>query len=195
MSLISIIIALLAVLVGVMVWRANQAGPPIEEVRKGGRLMLRGFGPSGEDVEVTIFSRHLYSEDDETWIELEGECQFGPISVNLEASMPVSVDVTIRKLTFDDIKLSEEKIAAIEKADEGSFLFEGTRYEYEDWGKAVYHEHGNLDSKERLKYWEFESEDGNTITVEHWEDGSIECFLAKELPRSEVRVWSTTGES
>ena len=195
MSLTAIIIAILALLVGLMIWRASNAGPPVEDVRKGGRLMLRGFGPKGEDVEVSVYSRHLYTEDGDTWVELEGECQFGPISVNYEAADPISVDVTIRKLTLDDLKIDADKIKAIEKADVGSIRFEGRLYEYEDWGKAVYHEHGDLGSSERLKYWEFESIEGNTITVEHWEDGSYECFLSKSLSRSEVRVWSTSGEA
>lgn len=201
----TIIVLILLAMAGVgayLFWKQNQSGskkaePPkamtIENVRPGGFVRLSRVGPDMEDIEAEIVGRHLYEEDGFQWFELEGESASGKVWIDVEEDDEIEVSVSVRKLRLSDLGLTRESLDEMVRRDEGTITFEGRTYEYEDDGEASFMRNGDRARSERLRYWDFESEDGKWfIAIEAWGD-EYQAHLSQAVSLSQIEVFSLGG--
>lgn len=203
MSTIIVVILLVMAAVGAyLFWQQSQGGSrkaerpkpmTIENVGPGGFVRLSRVGPDMEDIEAEIVGRHIYEEDGFQWFELEGESANGKVWIDVEEDDEVEVSVSLRKLRLSDLGLTRESLDDMVRRDEGSITFEGRTYEYEDDGEANFLRNGDHTRSERLRYWDFESEDGKWfIGIEAWGD-EYQAHLSQAVSLSQIDVFSLGG--
>lgn len=210
-----IILALIAaVAIGFIIWRSNFGDnqssqgsarapapmaigsdePRIENMQPGGLFSLRGFGADLDDIDVQVLAKHGYDEDGYRWFELEGDAGGRKVWLTVETDDETELSITLEKLKLGDLNLTQADLQRFVDDDEGEFLFRGRRYVYEDWGEAMFHRDCDELSGERFRYWEFESDDGDSaITIERWSDGETECHLSQPLRESQLTVYTISG--
>ena len=166
----------------------------IENVGPGGVFSLRAFGEDMKDIDVKVIARHLYVEDGWEWFELEGESELGTVWLTVEEDDETEISVCLRRVSFTDLGVTKEELERFDEEERGSFRFEDRDYVYADSGRAVFHRDGNRMKSERFYYWDFEAREGtHLISVEHWDDGSMEVHLSQSIKASQITVYSNTG--
>jgi hypothetical protein len=199
------LLLLAAIGIGYYFWRVNQNKNSsdqgqnaqkqqdlrIENMQIGGVFSIRNFGPDMVDLDVSVVGRHIYNEDGFEWIELEGETSGQKIWLNVEIDDELELSVTLRKLSLEDVGVSEEQLHIMRKAKKGKFKFEDATYKFDDAGKAVFYRNGNRQSGEKHRYWDFQSKDGEcSISFELWADGSCDVHISQNLNLSQITVFS-----
>ncbi len=209
-SLIILILIGVAAVAGYAIVKANRRAPTasgsartsryppdelrIENVGPGGLYSLRAFGEQMKDIDVSVMARHLYAEDNWEWFELEGESELGNVWLTVEEDDETEMSVSLRRLPLTDLGLTTEQLDRFDEEERGSFKFEDREYVYDDSGRAVYHRGGDRTKSERFYYWEFRARDGShLISVERWNDGSMEVHLSQPIKASQITVYSNTG--
>lgn len=166
----------------------------IENVGPGGVYSLRAFGEDMRDIDVNVLARHLYTENGWEWFELEGESELGTVWLTVEEDDETELSVSLRRLSFTDLGVTKEQLDRFDEEERGSFNFEDHDYVYDDSGRATFHRDGNRAKSEAFYYWEFEARHGaNLISVERWDDGSVEVHLSQSIKPSQITVYSNTG--
>jgi hypothetical protein len=102
----------------------------------------------------------------------------------------VEVSVSLRNIGFRELGVSKKDIRRMGEDEEGILTFEGIEYELETSGTCTYHKDSDRESVEDFDYWEFESEDGTTLSVASWDDGSWDASLAVSVRLSQVKLFS-----
>lgn len=209
MSTFIILVLLVVAVVGIIAWQRSKSQTAsdyndstsslpltIRNVGPGGVIHLSRVGAEMNDMDVEIVARHVYREDGFEWFELEGESADGKVWIEVEEDDELEVSVSLRKLKLSDLGLEPEKLDAIEKRDKGLIEFEGREYEYEDWGKARFLRYGSHDQPEKLKYWDFESEDGKWfLGIERWGEKEYLAYLSQALSPAQYEVYSLGTEN
>lgn len=214
MDLVVLGLVVVAIVVGVVMIRANWGGakeaetgdrarnrprsnpdePRIENVGPGGVFNLRGFGPNMEDLDVIVLARHLYREGGFEWFELEGESGDRKIWLTVVEDDELEISVVLRKLSLAELGLSKKQLKRFDKKEKGSFAFEGVEYVYDDSGDATFIRNGDQRSMEDFYYWDFDARDGKqSVTVEKWADGTYEVHVSQTIRASQITVYTTAG--
>lgn len=199
-TIIILILLAMAAVAAYLFWRQQQRPSgakgerprpmTIENIRPGGFVRLSRVGPDMEDVEAEIVGRHVYEEDGFQWFELEGESAVGKVWIDVEEDDEVEVSVSLRKLRLSDVGLTRESLDEITRRDEGTLTFEERTYEYEDSGSATFMRNGDPARGERLRYWDFESEDERWfIGIEAWGE-EYQVHLSQAVLPSQIEVFS-----
>ncbi len=210
--LIILVLVGVAAIAGYAIAKAGRGAPPaaasgparaarykpdelrIENLGPGGVYSLRAFGEQMKDIDVRVLARHVYAEDSWEWFELEGESELGNVWLTVEEDDETDLSVSLRRLPFTDLGITKEQLDRFDEEERGGFEFEGRDYVYEDSGRAVYHRGGDRTKSERFYYWEFKARDGShLISVERWNDGSMEVHLSQPIKASQITVFSNTG--
>ena len=87
--------------------------------------------------------------------------------------------------------ISLEEVEDIVDMEEGSFVFNGIEFWYEDDYKAKF-KRMSSEKEEKVYIIEFEAEneeDGG-ISFEIWEDGDSECFYYKKIDNANIEILS-----
>jgi len=165
----------------------------IEDVDVGGVLRLKDIKPEFGHVQASVKAKHLYREGTLSWTELELETDLGTLWLEIEKeSGQLCLSLTLKSLTLTDLEVTEQRLEGIDDREEGALCYEGKIYQYEDSGTATFLENGS--NPEEFYYWEFESEDEESlIGVECWEDQYYEASYGEYLDRSQVEVCSLKG--
>ncbi len=210
--LIILVLIGVAVVAGYTIAKANRGAPTtaasgparasrhrpdelrIENVGPGGLYSLRAFGEQMQDMDVSVLARHVYTEDGWEWFELEGESELGKVWLTVEEDDETQVSASLRRLSFTDLGVTKEQLDRFDEEKRGSFEFENRDYVYADSGRAVFHRGGDRSKSERFYYWEFKARDETyLISVERWNDGSMEVHLSQPVKASQITVYSNTG--
>ncbi len=169
----------------------------LEHVEAGGVIHLRNVGPDMEEYDVTILSKAVYREGENSeWYELEGDNGRQKVWISIEEDDGLDVTLTLRRLKLRDIPINREDLDRMDKTAEGEFEFEGETFYFEYSNEASYFADGNLssDNEDFFYYWEFENDNEDKyITVEEWESGKFEITLSIPLKSSNVQVYSLGG--
>ena len=145
-------------------------------------------------VEGELFSvveRLSYKEGRDSWFELKlfslkdgRSCYLGyeeddELELSLYDSFP----------KFKDLEIDLHDLDYFDDREEGSFLFDGTTFEYEDSNKAKLFREGDS-TGESFYYWEFEDDDEELfISIEKWGD-DYEVSVGHEIEESDIEIIS-----
>ena len=169
---------------------SSESNHTIQTVGVGGVISLRGVGDKIEDLELIVIARHEYEEDGFFWHELECESGAEKFWIEIEDDDELTVSLTIRKMKMSEAGLSADQVQEIEEHDEGTIMFEGRSFEYEECGQAHFYRNGNRSSRETFHYWDFESEDElHFLTVERWGASSYEVHYSEQLRPSQISIF------
>lgn len=164
----------------------------LKNVRAGGVVQLSRIGADMEDFDAKVIGRHAYRQGGFVWYELE--CDRGSskkVWVEIEEDDEVEVTITLRKLALRDMPFGMAELKRMDDEERGSFSFEGRTYHYDDSDQAVFHRYSEEQNAEGLYYWDFETEDGKSyISVERWDDGSVDVSYAEPIDPSQIKVYS-----
>lgn len=172
-------------------------------VGKGGFIRFGGKTYRVEDVGI-------YDETNEAFTEKTGEvateltlfCINDGSTAYLEYEVDddITTFVTVRKLSFRDLRddegalVDEDDLDALCE-DEDAIVYEGVAFFYDDDWASLYHK--GAASPQRVFFYEFESDNGEFITVEEWvaADGSedYQVFLSREIDHRTIEVLMTEG--
>ncbi len=88
-------------------------------------------------------------------------------------------------LTLSDLGLNARKLDAFDDDEEGSFVFDGVTYAYEESDEAFWKK-GSDSDEIPFYYWDFAEKKGKRlISVEKWDDKSFDVSTGTEIdPRS-----------
>lgn len=98
-------------------------------------------------------------------------------------------------LELSDLGISAKKLDQFDDDEEGSFVFEGAAYAYEESDKAFWTK-GEDGEEIPFYYWDFAEKKGKRlISVEKWDDGSYDVSTGTDIdPRSVVYLTTGTGQ-
>lgn len=207
MESITLFLLALAAMLGFHFWRefkanAAKAGDPnrvddseellLKNVRAGGVVQLSRIGADMEDFDAKVIGRHAYRQGGFVWYELE--CDRGSskkVWVEIEEDDEVDITIALRKLEMRDMPFTMADLKRIDDQEQGSFEFEGHRYHYEDSDSAVFFRYSKEENAEGLYYWDFKASGANKyISVERWDDGSVDVSYAEGIDPSQIKVYS-----
>ncbi|MFA6009699.1 MAG: DUF4178 domain-containing protein [Desulfobacteraceae bacterium] len=96
------------------------------------------------------------------------------------------------ELELSDIGLTAKKLDVFDDDEQGSFVFDGTTYAYEESDKAFWKK--GTDAEEiPFYYWDFAEKKGKKLlSVEKWDDGSFDVSTGTEIDPRAV-VYLATG--
>lgn len=167
----------------------------LENMQPGGVVRLRNVGEDMEEYDVTITGRHLYKEGSYTWHELEGDNGQQKVWIDIEEDDETEASLTLRKLRMEDLPISKKDLDKFDDEEEGKFEFEGKTYYYDESDKANFYRHGDTSQGEPFYYWDFEREDEKAyISIEKWDSGETEVYYSEPLKKSQVEVYSLKSQ-
>lgn len=166
----------------------------IDRVGPGGMIHLMNVGKNMEEYDVKILSKSIYREgENDEWYELEGDNGDRKIWISLEQDDGLDVTIATRKLKLRDLPISRTDLDDMDEQGDGEFVFEGKTYYYENSNEASYFRNGDVspENEDFFYYWEFESADEDEfLTIEEWEDKSIEVTISYPIKESQLKVYS-----
>ncbi|MDV7339913.1 DUF4178 domain-containing protein [Terasakiella sp. A23] len=173
----------------------------ILNLRKDGVFSLRAFGNDMDDLDVHVLARHLYSDDDSEWFELEGEAGGRKVWLTVFDDDELEISITLEKKKIDAVDVTMDELETYaRKQDKGKsakrpkFDYEGRTYKLDCYDEALFHKNSVRSSRERYEYWEFESDDETrAISVEKWSDGSVEVHVSQTVNENQITVFSVSG--
>ena len=167
----------------------------ILNIKPGGIFKIRHYGPNMEDIDVEVTNRHMYSQDDSCWYELQGKGSNGK-SIYLEIDMDedLILDVSIRSdLSLNDINITKQDLEVIDEDETGKINFEGNTYNYVDSDDAIFYQDSNEDNGEEFYYFDFINKENNyTLSISVGDRGSPEVTLSQRLREDQIEVYSLT---
>lgn len=170
----------------------------LENVGPGGMIHLMNVGKNMEEYDVSILSKSIYREGENTeWYELEGDNGERKIWITLEYDDDLDVTIATRKLKLRDLPISRADLDDMDEQGDGEFTFEGKTYYYENSNEGSYFRNGDTspENEEFFYYWEFETSDEDEfITIEEWEDKSIEATISYPIKASQLKIYSIGGD-
>lgn len=100
-------------------------------------------------------------------------------------------EVKLKDLQYNDGKLTKTLLEYIAEEEEGFVTLNGTKYHYSEddtWAGLFY---SGSDDPLQVRFYEFESTSGSSLTVESWVDDNDterEAFLSKEVSLSNLKI-------
>ncbi len=180
--------------------KTHESAPPapadlhLENVGPGGMIRLMNVGQQMEEYDVRILSKSIYREGENAeWYELEGDNGDKKIWISLEHDDDLDVTIATRKLKLRDLPISRADLDNMDEQGAGEFVFEGKTYYYENSTEGSYFRNGDVsaENEDFFYYWEFETEGaGEFLTIEEWENGTIEATISYAIKESQVKVYS-----
>ena len=171
--------------------RFNKNELRLENVKKGGVIHLRNIGPDMEDLDVNIISKHIYRQDDYAWYELEGDSGDRKVWIEYEQDDELEISVTLKKMHLRDIGINSTDLEKIKDEEEGSILYEGNKFFYEDSDHALFCRDGDYDNAEEFFFWDFETDAGDKyISIEKWSENKTEVTYSVPIKQNQVTVYS-----
>lgn len=167
----------------------------IENIQAGGVLSLKHIGPDLKNFDVSVLSRHIYSQGSYKWYELEGESGDEKVWITFERDDELDISVVVKKLRLEQIGLTPTDLDKIDDNESGQFVYDGTTFYYDDSDDARFHRNGDLSESEDFYYWSFEDENEDyNITIEDW-GGRKEVFYSTYVKESQIEVFSLRSEN
>lgn len=157
---------------------AKKSLPALE---KGDYLRLGG-------VIYLVTEKSLYREGKWTWHELHLLDLVTGGQIFLEYEQDDRLEAAVWNsgdLTLSDLGLTAKKLDVFDDDEEGSFMYDGVTFAYEESDRAFWKK-GSDDEEIPFYYWDFAEKKGKRlVSVEKWDDGSFDVSTGTEIdPRS-----------
>jgi hypothetical protein len=179
--------------------KGQASDPPdltIENVRAGGVIGLSGVGPDAEDFDLVVNSRHIYDEDGFLWYDLECDRGGKTVWIGIEDDDELKVWLSLKKMDLGDVGLTPDALKGIGKQGKGDIEFDDRTFRYKDRGKAVYYKDGNRAHGEKVRYWDFETDDGGaySLGVEEWGKEKYAVYYSESLRPAQITVYGLSDD-
>jgi hypothetical protein len=102
-------------------------------------------------------------------------------------------ELKIRDVRYNDGTLTKSMLEYISDEEEGTVVYKGVKYYYSDddtWA-ALFFDCDVDDDGGQVRFYEFESDDGVSLTIESWVDEEKterEAFLSKKVTLSKINI-------
>ena len=156
------------------------------KVKKEGFIRLDGNLCFVQDI-YTYEERSKKGKVTWTWQELElydiEDAQIKYLEVEEDDGLEITLSNA--EIKVRELNTSFKNIRAIVDEEEGSLVYKGVAYYYEDDSKAFFIK---SDKEEPVSLFEFESDNNEYITVEAWGDGADEYQIHHSVMVDEQRI-------
>ncbi len=170
----------------------------ILNVGPGGMFSIRNYGHDMEDIDVQVTARHMYSQGDSCWYELEGTASNGKkifLEIDMDDELILSASLP-DKIKLKDLGIDKSDLEEIDDEEEGEVKYNGKVYEYEDSDDACFHRDEDEDSEQPFYYFDFLNEESNTnISIAIWDRGGSEVTLSQIIREDQIDVLSLGEEN
>jgi len=141
----------------------------VSDARIGDSLSISGAGDNMTDLDFTAESSTWIDAGSRRWFELSGPYKERRVTLRVDASdedVEVFLHGDPRKVTLEDLGLSEEDLAEMDERQNTGDTFE---FESKVWGYRMSHEvhatRNNLPQPRGFYYWEFREQNGGGMVV------------------------------
>lgn len=152
----------------------------------------KNFKKRSEDYWVTELKLFSLNTGKTVYLEWEEDDELEISQTNQE--------IKLRDIRFDGKPITHDAIAFIEDEEYGEVQVNGKTYHYSDddtWAGLFY---GDSDKEEGVpvRFYEFESDDGDYLTIELWQQSAKErpereAFLSHSVNHRSINILQTTG--
>ena len=172
----------------------EQLTASIKEVKVDGYLLIR---IDNSEKLYKVEEMHRYTEGKKEkwqWFELKLFCAQTAEILYLEWEEDDELEVNIctkNVLKLKDIGITAERLWEIDDEEEGSLVYNGKTYEYEESDKAKFYRNMGNEGEEYY-YWDFET--GKTsIGIECWDKSSFDVNLSESIDLDRITIISKGG--
>ncbi len=112
--------------------------------------------------------------------------------------------IKLRDIQYDGKSLTRKDIAYIEDEEEGEIKYKGAKYFYSDddtWAGLFFKNANDAKNKTNsipLRMYEFESDDGQYLSIESWHENEDkaerEAFVSHSIKSTDIRVLQMSGQ-
>jgi hypothetical protein len=174
---------------------ANLKAP---DARIGDAISISGVGDSMTDLDFTAEGCTWIETGSRRWFELTGPYKGRHVSLRVDASgddLDVAVQVDPRKLTLEDLGLSEDDLAQMdERQNTGDSLeFDGKVWMYR-LSREAHATRNNLPQPRGFYYWEFRQENGTgLVALRKEQEEPFAVTLYQGIAPGDVTVYRGRG--
>jgi hypothetical protein len=164
------------------------------DARIGDAISISGVGDDMTDLDFTAESCTWIDTGSRRWFELTGPYRERRVALRVDASgddLEAGVHVDPRKLTLEDLGLSEDDLAQMdERQNTGdSFEFDGKVWTYR-LSREAHATRNNLPQPRGFYYWEFREENGaGLLSVRKEQDEPFAVTLYQGIAPGDVTVY------
>ncbi|PCI71902.1 MAG: hypothetical protein COB38_04990 [Gammaproteobacteria bacterium] len=156
----------------------------------------KDFSPRKKDYWVIELELYSLTKGIKTFVEWE-------IDDELEVCL-TDASIKLRDIKYEGKSLSRKDLAYIEDEEEGEVKFAGTKYFYSDddtWAGLFFKSAEDAKAKTNstpLRVYEFESDDGQYLTIESWHGNEDkverEAFVSHSIKSKDIQVLQKSGQ-
>jgi hypothetical protein len=173
--------------------QADLANLKVTDAKTGDVLSVAGVGDAMNDLDFTVDRTTWYQAGQRAWRELSGMYRDRRVSLRVSSDEEVeaAVHASPRKLTLEDLGVSEDDLSQMdERQNTGdSFEFESHVWMYR-LSREVQVKRDDQPQPTGFYYWEFREQDGNGIIAVRKPEGepfSVTQYLG--IPLADVTVY------
>jgi hypothetical protein len=166
------------------------------EARVGDVISISGAGDNMTDLDFTSDRCYWFEAGSRRWFDLTGPYRERRVAMRVEQGEEVSVSVSSdpRKLTLEDLGLSEDDLAQMDQRQNtaDSFEFDGHVWLYRASREAQFTRSDQLQAA-GFYYWEFREQNGNGLVAIRKEQGEpFAVTLYAGVPAGDVTIYRGT---
>ena len=164
------------------------------DARVGDAISITGAGDAMTDLDFTADSCTWLDSGSHRWFELTGPYHERRVTLRVDASgddMEVALHNDPRKLTIEDLGLSEEDMAQLDERQNtaDSFEFDGKVWLYR-LSREAHATRNNLPQPRGFYYWEFREQNGNgLLAVRKEQEEPFGVVLYQVIAPGDVTVY------
>jgi hypothetical protein len=168
------------------------------DARIGDAISVSGVGDNMTDLDFTAESCTWIETGPRRWFELTGPYKLRRVTLRVDASgddLEVAMHLDPRKLTIEDLGLSEDDLGQMdERQNTGdSFEFDGKVWMYK-LSREAHATRNNLPQPRGFYYWEFREENGSgVLAVRKEQDEPFAVTLYQGIAPGDVTVYRGRG--
>lgn len=169
------------------------SGLKITDARRGDTLSVPGVGPDFTDVDFTVDRIDGYEAGDRNWIELSGNWRDRRVflEVHKDDTTTVLGNFDGRKITLDELGLSEDDLAEIDRRQNPSDFFD---YNGKFWLYRFSREVGAFQGGDAIGRgfycWQFQEQDSNRfLTIRKFEGQPFAASLWVGVEPADITVF------
>jgi hypothetical protein len=137
-----------------------------QDARVGDAISISGVGDNMEDLDFTVDRTTSITAGSRQWIEIAGPYKVRRVTLRVggDEEVEVSIHNDPRKITLEDLGLSEDDLAAMDERQNtaDSFEFDGKTWLYVI-SREVQAQRSDRPQADGFYYWEFRQQDGAGI--------------------------------
>lgn len=138
-----------------------------------------------------VESKNRYAQGGYEWfeVELRGGEPGEKLWLEWEEDDELEIGLNLQKLSLKELGLTPQILEEIDEEAEGSFIYQGVEYEFDESGEAMFYRNCTGDGISFF-YWDFEDEDEeHFIGVEKWGRREYEVHVGIYLDTSEIEIY------